>query len=91
MISVRSQQESHTRTSQQQSEGARPPLSNAISASAREPRERKEDISLIFQVEEGTQPREGAFSCPTQQKAGDGWSDEKKGEEGMVLVPTSHS
>lgn len=80
LIPVRSQQEGRTRTPQQQSEGAWPPLSNAISASVHEPRERKGDIPLVFQVEEGTQPRGGAFSCPTQQKAGDGWSDKKKRE-----------
>lgn len=56
-----------------------------------EPREREGDTRLVFQMEERTQPQEGAFSCPTQQSAGDGWSDDEKGEEGWVLVPASRS
>lgn len=54
LITARSQQEGHSHNSQ--SEGAWPLPSNAMSASTHELRERKGDISLIFQVEMGTQP-----------------------------------
>lgn len=85
------QQESYIHTSEQQSKGAWPLLSHTISTSASEPCETKQDLSVIFQVEEGMQPQGGAFSCPMQQKTGDGRSDKEKGEECTVLVPASHS